>query len=101
MKGRPVLGVPGVQAIATYPLEGCSHVLSIRVQSDPGLHHFRFPTGQFRGFSGRFFPGNFIVTPDAETERFAKRKTGQYGAVWIEDLRLPWGAGGGEGGRPK
>jgi hypothetical protein len=44
-------------------------------------------------FSGQCFSGNHNVTPVGGIEHFTKRKTGQYRAVWIEDLLPPLSAG--------
>jgi hypothetical protein len=46
---------------------------------------------------GCSFQRNPVLTPDWEIGYFTKRKTGLFGALWIDDLRLLQGAG--DGGR--
>jgi hypothetical protein len=63
----------------------------------PDQHHSPPPDRSVLGVFWGIFPENPVFTSVGETRDFAKRKTGQFGAVWIEDLRSACGAGSDEG----
>ena len=65
----------------------------------PGLPLSPAPDRPVSGISGQGFPGNPDLTSDGETGGFARRKTGLFGAVWMEYLRPPRAEGGGGGAR--
>jgi len=63
---------------------------SIRVQIRPGLSHLPIPDRPVSPFFLYVLSGNLFLASYGETGGFAAGKTGLSGAVWINDLRIPW-----------
>ena len=85
----------------TTPMEGCSHAHLIRALYEPGLPLLiKTDRPEWTVFRCVIL-GNPVLTSIGETGGFAREKTGLFSAIWIEDLRLPCGAGSGGGKRLK
>jgi len=56
----------------------------------PDCPIYSYPTGLFHLFSCTFFPETLLLASYGETGGFEAKKTGLFGAVWIEDIMVPW-----------
>jgi hypothetical protein len=78
-------------------MRDCPHSLAIRVQNSPVLPRLPESDRPVSGVLGCSFQKNPVLTTDWEIGYFTKRKTGLFGALWIDDLRLPKVQGVGAG----